>query len=278
MSRKEHDYHIIEPSPWPVLSSLFLFVFAIGGVALFHNWPFAWGVILSGAALLTIVVIFWCHNIIEEAIVDNAHTFVVQKGLRMGILLLILAELMFFVAFFWSFFKAWLYPVDLLSGNLWPSLKASWPPKGIEVIDPWSIPLLNTIILLLSGTTVTWAHYSLIYDNKKELVNALLITVVLGVLFLTLQVFEYLHAPFAFKEEAEKAIYSSNFYMATGFHGTHVFFGVIFLAVCLVRGINGQFSKSHHIGFEFAAWYWHFVDAVWLFLFVFVYWLGGGVS
>ncbi|MBQ4874792.1 MAG: cytochrome c oxidase subunit 3 [Rickettsiaceae bacterium H1] len=272
MKSKNHDYHLIDPSPWPLLTSLFLFISAFGGVAFIHHWSTGIGILLMGALLLTGVVSLWCQNIVKEAIIDKAHTFVVRQGLRIGIILLILAELMFFVVFFWSFFKAWLDPAEILDG-LWPALRGSWPPKGIKPINVWDIPFLNTLILLLSGTTVTWAHYSLLYDNKKELIQSLALTVLLGTMFLILQVIEYVHLPFAFREEGTKAIYSSNFYMATGFHGIHVLLGVIFLSVCLSRGIKGQFSKVHHVGFEFAAWYWHFVDIVWLFLFTFVYWL-----
>ncbi len=272
MEQKNHDYHILEASPLPILTSLFLFILAFGGVAFIHQWASGLAILSTGFILLTATVTVWCCNIIKEGREDKAHTAVVRKGLRMGILLLILAELMFFVAFFWSFFKAWLDPVDAID-NIWPTLQLTWPPEGIQTIDPWDLPFLNTLILLLSGTTVTWAHYALLHEKKKELIQALTLTVSLGVLFLILQIVEYAHAPFAFKEDGIKAIYSSNFYMATGFHGMHVLCGVIFLAVCLYRAKKDQFSKSHHIGFEFAAWYWHFVDVVWLFLFTFVYWI-----
>lgn len=273
MNSKNHDYHIIDPSPLPFLTSLVLFILALGGVAFIHSWYAGVGILLTGCVLLIAVLTIWSRTIIKEAIIDQAHTFVVRKGLRIGILLMILAELMFFVAFFWSFFDAWLAPADILKGGIWPVIKGVWPPHGIEAVDHWGLPFLNTLILLLSGTTVTWAHYSLINSNNKEVIQSLAVTVGLGTIFLILQVLEYIHSSFLFKEEGVKAIYSSNFYMATGFHGVHVLLGVVFLTVCLVRAIKGRFSKDHHVGFEFAAWYWHFVDVVWLFLFVFVYWL-----
>ena len=275
MGNKQHDFHIIEPSPWPLFTSFFVFIVAIGAVLFFHHWEIGPVILSGGALLLFSIITLWGRDIIKEAIVDKAHTFLVQQGLRAAIILFILAELMFFVAFFWSFFKAWLDPAELLDG-VWPTIAGSWPPKGIKPIDPWSIPFLNTLILLLSGTTITWSHYALLHGNRKELIQSLAITVFLGVIFLTLQCAEYAHLPFTFKEEGTKAIFSSNFYMATGFHGMHVLLGVIFLSVCLFRAMKGQFSKTHHVGFEFAAWYWHFVDVVWLFLFVFVYWLSAG--
>lgn len=274
MGNKDHDYHIIDPSPWPLFTSLFLFISAIGGVAFMHHWHFALGILFTGIILLTGSVVLWQHSIIKEAIVDKAHTFLVRRGLQIAIILFIIAELMFFVVFFWSFFKAWLDPAEILEG-VWPAIQGSWPPKGIEVIDPWSIPFLNTLILLLSATTLTWGHYSVIHENKKELIKSLVLTIFLGAVFLSLQILEYVHSPFLFKEEGYKAIYSSNFYMTTGFHGMHVLLGIVFLIVCLGRAMKGQFSKAHHVGFEFATWYWHFVDVVWLFLFVFVYWVSG---
>ncbi len=170
---------------------------------------------------------------------------------------------MFFVAWFWAFFNASLFPTEAIGGI--------WPPSDIETFSPWTIPFLNTIILLSSGCTVTWAHHELVQGNRRGLINGLWLTVILGALFTALQAYEYIHAPFAFTG----GIYGSTFFMATGFHGLHVIVGTIFLTVCLVRAYKGHFKPDHHFGFEAAAWYWHFVDVVWLFLFTCIYWWGG---
>jgi cytochrome c oxidase subunit 3 len=175
---------------------------------------------------------------------------------------------MFFITFFWSFFKARLFPVGILDG-VWPGEANNWP--GVTVLDPWDLPFLNTLILLLSGTTVTWAHYAITNGNKKDSVTALGLSILLGLIFTSMQAYEYHHALFALND----GIYGSNFYMATGFHGIHVIIGTIFLSVCYFRAKRGDFLQGkNHLGFEFAAWYWHFVDVVWLFLFIFVYVLG----
>jgi len=190
----------------------------------------------------------------------------------MGMALFILSEVMFFFAFFFAYFKASLMPVDIFNFDTYSVLAAGvWPPEGVKTFDPWDIPFMNTLILLLSGTTVTWAHHSLLHNNQKGLIQGLACTVFLGVCFTALQAYEYSHAAFGFTD----GIYPSNFYMATGFHGFHVIIGTIFLAVCLVRAIKGQLTIKGHLGLEFAAWYWHFVDVVWLFLFICVYWWGG---
>jgi cytochrome c oxidase subunit 3 len=180
--------------------------------------------------------------------------------------LFITSEVMFFVAFFWAFFGASLLPKAPLT-DVWAIAQGVWPPKGIRPFDPFHLPFLNTLILLLSGTTVTWAHAAILQQKRDEAIQALWFTVILGALFTSCQAFEYAHAAFGFKD----GIFASTFFMATGFHGFHVLVGTIFLAVCLVRVYKNQFSPEHHLGFEFAAWYWHFVDVVWLFLFVFVY-------
>ena len=180
--------------------------------------------------------------------------------MRYGMMLFIASEVMFFVAFFWAFFDRALFPMD-----------GVWPPEGIETFNPFDLPLINTLVLLLSGCTVTWAHHALQHGNRRDFMNGLGITVILGVLFTGLQAVEYSHAPFGFTD----GIYPSVFYMATGFHGFHVLVGTCFLAVCWLRGRAGHFTVEQHFGFEAAAWYWHFVDVVWLFLFAAVYWWGG---
>jgi cytochrome c oxidase subunit 3 len=174
---------------------------------------------------------------------------------------------MFFFAFFFAFFHEVIFPVDQLDG-VWSVGNGVWPPVHIKTLDPWSLPFMNTLILLLSGTTVTWAHYAMLENNRSDMIRGLGYTIGLGLFFSCVQAYEYIHASFKFTE----GVYPSIFYMATGFHGLHVFIGTIFLAVCWIRAKNGHFDKGNgHLGFEFAAWYWHFVDVVWLFLFVFVY-------
>jgi cytochrome c oxidase subunit 3 len=174
---------------------------------------------------------------------------------------------MFFVAWFWAFFDASLFPGEAAQVARAEFTGGVWPPKGIEVLDPFHLPLYNTVILLLSGTTVTWAHHALLENDRKGLVWGLALTIGLGVLFSFVQAYEYIHAPFAFKD----SIYGATFFMATGFHGFHVIVGTIFLIVCLIRAMKGDFTPKQHFGFEAAAWYWHFVDVVWLFLFASIY-------
>jgi len=191
----------------------------------------------------------------------------VQIGLRYGMILFIASEVMFFVAWFWAFFDASLFTNETIQYGRVAFTGGVWPPKGTEVLDPLNLPLLNTLILLTSGATVTWAHHALLHDDRQGLQTGLTLTILLGVCFTCVQGWEYAHAPFAFKN----SIYGSTFFMATGFHGVHVIIGTIFLIVCLARAHAGQFKPEQHLGFEFAAWYWHFVDVVWLFLFCCIY-------
>ncbi|HEX6959222.1 MAG TPA: cytochrome c oxidase subunit 3 [Ferrovibrio sp.] len=259
-SARNHDYHLVDPSPWPVTGSIGAFVLALGAVAGFHGHGYLW--IVPGLLIVLYTMIAWWRDVIREAHVEGHHTPVVQLHLRYGMLLFIASEVMFFVAWFWAFFNAALFPTEAINHQ--------WPPAGIETFDPWELPFINTLILLLSGTTVTWAHHALLHNDRKGLVQGLTLTVILGLLFTSCQAFEYSHAAFGFKD----GIYSSTFYMATGFHGFHVIVGTIFLLVCLIRAMKGHFKPDQHFGFEAAAWYWHFVDVVWLFLFTAIYWWG----
>jgi cytochrome c oxidase subunit 3 len=218
--------------------------------------------ILIGLALVLFTMAGWWRDVIKESSTPGLHSAVVRLGLRYGMFLFIASEVMFFVAFFWAFFHFALYPEHTASGT--------WPPKGVHVFDPWDLPFLNTLILLTSGVTVTWAHHALRENDRKGLIYGLTLTVLLGLAFTSCQAYEYSHAAFGFKD----GIYSSTFFMATGFHGFHVIVGTIFLAVCLGRALKGQFTPERHFGFEAAAWYWHFVDVVWLFLFTAIYWWG----
>ena len=266
---KKHDYHLVNPSPWPFVGSLSAFIMAVGAVLFFHdNGP--WVMLIGLMGVLYTMVSWWRDVIIEANSGD--HTPVVQLHHRYGMILFIASEVMFFVAWFWAYFDASLYPGEAIQYSRTELTGGHWPPQGIETFDPWHLPLINTLILLTSGTTVTWAHHALLEDNREELKWGLVLTVALGALFTVFQVYEYQHAAFGFSGH----IYGATFYMATGFHGFHVLVGTIFLLVCLFRALNGGFTAKQHFGFEAAAWYWHFVDVVWLFLFVVIYIIGAG--
>jgi cytochrome c oxidase subunit 3 len=269
----KQPYHLVDPSPWPIIGAISAFILAIGGLTYMHPDMFgkgmepmlsalgAWKVVI-GVVLVLFTMAGWWRDVIKESMTPGLHSAVVRLGMRYGMFLFIASEVMFFLAFFWAFFHFALYPEHTASGT--------WPPKGVHVFDPWDLPFLNTLILLTSGVTVTWAHHALREGDRKGLIYGLTLTVLLGIAFTSCQAYEYSHAAFGFKD----GIYSSTFFMATGFHGFHVIVGTIFLAVCLVRAIKGQFTPERHFGFEAAAWYWHFVDVVWLFLFTAIYWWG----
>ncbi len=265
---KNHPYHILPPSIWPLIgacSALALF----GGLVLWmHANPYGSYVAIAGLIGVLFVMFAWWADVIREAH-SGDHTPVVQLHLRYGMILFIASEVMFFVAWFWAYFNAALFPpVDAPIGGV-------WPPEGMHVMNPWGWPLLNTLILLCSGTTVTWAHHALINGDRDGLKKGLMATIALGVIFTSVQAYEYMHAPFNFSTADGGNIYTSTFFMATGFHGFHVIVGTIFLIVCLVRANKGHFTPRQHFGFEAAAWYWHFVDVVWLFLFISIYVWGG---
>jgi cytochrome c oxidase subunit 3 len=261
---KDHQYHILNPSPWPILSAFSALVLAGGLIMFMHSLPYGHVILPVGMALVLSCMGFWWADVIKEG-KEGHHTPVVSLHLRYGMILFIASEVMFFVGWFWAFFDASLFPkaVDAVGGV--------WPPKGMEVINPFHFPLLNTMILLCSGTTVTWAHHALIHGDRKGLKLGLWCTIALGLLFSSIQAYEYAHAPFAFKNN----IFGATFFMATGFHGAHVIIGTIFLAVCQFRAYKGDFTPRAHFGFEAATWYWHFVDVVWLFLFLVIYVWGG---
>ena len=263
-SHQTHPFHLVNPSPWPALASVSMFMTVFGAAMYMHQK--SGGAILMGAgfAVVLYTMFVWWRDVIREAPAD--HTPAVSRGLRVGMLLFIASEVMFFTAFFWAFFDSSTLPKAPLE-DPWSIAAGVWPPKGIKPFDPFHLPFLNTLILLLSGTTVTWAHYSIMQNKQKDAITALWYTVILGLLFTSCQAYEYTHAAFGFKE----GVYASTFYMATGFHGFHVIVGTIFLAICLGRAKKGHFTPQKHLGFEFAAWDWHFVDVVWLFLFIFVY-------
>jgi len=253
-----HPYHLVNPSPWPLLAAAGAFCITFG---LVHWWQGGGTeILISGFVFVLAMAFLWWRDVVKEAQVEKVHTPQVRHGLRVGMGLFICSEVMFFVAFFWAYFhnRLMISPVN-----------PQWPPANIQPMNPWDIPFINTCILLSSGLTVTWAHHALKHGRRAQLVLGLIVTVLLGATFLALQAHEYGEATFHFKD----GIYPSVFYMATGFHGFHVFCGAIFLTVCTFRAIRGDFTPEQHVGFEAAAWYWHFVDVVWIFLFVCVYWL-----
>ncbi|MFC0682992.1 cytochrome c oxidase subunit 3 [Novosphingobium clariflavum] len=263
---KNHDYHILPPDIAPLATTIGALTFTTGMVLFMHKMPGGAFVPWLGLAILLASMFMWFSKIVGEAHAGD-HTPVVQLHQRYGMILFIASEVMFFVGWFWAFFDFSLFPSTIAE-----VVGGQWPPKAIEaVMDPFALPLLNTLILLCSGTTVTWAHHSLIHGDRDGLKKGLWATILLGLLFSTIQAYEYIHAPFPFGQNT----YGSAFYMATGFHGFHVIVGTIMLIVCLKRAYNGDFTPRQHFGFEAAAWYWHFVDVVWLFLFVAVYVWGG---
>lgn len=302
---QKHDYHLVDPSPWPVAASLFALIMAFGAIAWMKSiggasglqigtltihgpWLFA-----AGFAGVSAVAALWWRDVVLEAHKGD-HTPVVQLHLRYGMILFIASEVMFFVAWFWAYFDVALFPNDVITldnvkegvgmvkrnevfGGQWPPVpveatEAQTPGYFKGTFDPWTIPLINTLILLTSGCTVTWAHHALLKNNRTQLIIGLAVTVVLGAIFTTLQAYEYHHAAFSYGGHS----YGSTFFMATGFHGAHVIIGTIFLLVCLLRAMKGHFTPKQHFGFEAAAWYWHFVDVVWLFLFASIYVWGAG--
>lgn len=266
MAHQNHPYHLVNPSPWPVVGAAALFFVTIGGAMYMHGKTGGGLLVMLGLAGVLYCMFGWWRDVVKEAHVEKQHTREVSHGLRLGMALFITSEVLFFAAFFWAFFNASTLP-RLPLADTWAIEPGLWPPQGIHPFDPWHLPFLNTLILLLSGTTVTWAHFAILHGDRKHTIQALWYTVILGLLFTACQAYEYTHAAFGFKD----TVYASTFFMATGFHGFHVIVGTIFLAVCLVRAYKDQFTPQQHLGFEFAAWYWHFVDVVWLFLFVFVY-------
>lgn len=258
--KRNHSFHLVDQSPWPLTAALGALILTSGIVKWFHLFSFK--LILLGLIILFLTTYQWWRDISREGTYQGLHSLVVSKGLRWGIILFITSEVLFFFSFFWAFFHRRLSPTI--------DVGLMWPPLGIQPFNALQVPLLNTIILLSSGVSVTWAHHALIEGNHSQTTQGLLITVLLGIYFTILQALEYWEASFSISD----SVYGSSFFVATGFHGLHVLIGTTFLVVCLIRHVNCQFSKSHHFGFEAAAWYWHFVDVVWLFLYIRIYWWG----
>ena len=261
--KTKHSFHLVDPSPWPLVASLGAFMLTTGGVLYMHRFFGGGQLLLTGLFLILYVMFTWWRDIIREATYEEQHTFAVQRGLRLGMILFIVSEIMFFFAFFWAFFHSSLAPTFNIGGV--------WPPQAIAPIQTSGIPLTNTFFLLSSGATVTWAHHAIIVRAKKQALTGLLLTLILATIFTGLQGLEYFDAPFTISD----SVFGSCFFLTTGFHGFHVFVGTISLFVSFLRIGFNHFTSTHHFGFESAAWYWHFVDVVWLFLFVTVYWWGG---
>ena len=253
-------FHLVEFSPWPLTGSVGALLLTSGIAIWFHGYGTL--TISIGLVVIILTILQWWRDVIREGTYLGYHTSLVTKGLRWGIILFIASEVLFFFAFFWAFFHRRLAPT--------PELGCAWPPTGIYPLNPFAIPLLNTAVLLASGVTVTWAHHSLMEGSRTEAVQSLVLTVLLGIYFTLLQAIEYWEAPFTIADR----VYGSTFFVATGFHGLHVLIGSSFLSVCLLRAVLHQFSPEHHFGFEAAAWYWHFVDVVWIFLYLCIYWWG----
>lgn len=256
-----HPYHLVDPSPWPLFSGLATFIFASGLIFSFKHGPY---LLLIGFISLILVAFGWFRDINREGLAGK-HTYKVQRGLMLGVLLFLATELFLFISFFWAYFHSSLSP-DVSLGGV-------WPPIGIVAVDPWSIPLLGSIILLSSGATCTVAHNALINGNKDLAISGMLVTVILGFTFVGLQAIEYYVNGFSIAD----SIFGTVFYMTTGLHGTHVIIGALFMTVMLIRMIRDQFTTAHHLGLEFSLWYWHFVDVMWLFVFLTYYWWGSTI-
>nr|UCP07155.1 cytochrome c oxidase subunit III [Orthomeria smaragdinum] len=257
---QNHPFHLVEMSPWPLMSAIATMIMMLSLIKMFNMMTLNMIVITMLMTLLTMIQ--WWRDIIRESTLQGYHTNVVIKGLKWGMILFILSEVFFFISFFWTFFHMSLSPASQIGMN--------WPPMNIIPFNPMQIPLLNTIILLTSGVTITWSHHSMLNNNFSEMNQSLTITVMLGIYFTMLQMYEYIEAPFTIND----SVYGATFFMATGFHGLHVMIGTSFIIVCMIRQLDLQFSNKHHMGFEAATWYWHFVDVVWLFLYISIYWWG----
>ena len=258
--KRNHSFHLVDQSPWPLSAALGALILTTGIVKWFHRYNL--NLILLGLIILLLTTYQWWRDVIREGAYQGLHSIIVSAGLRWGIILFITSEVLFFFSFFWAFFHSRLSPTS--------EIGLIWPPTGIIPFNALQVPLLNTIILLSSGVTVTWAHHSLIENNYTQTFQGLLLTIILGIYFTSLQALEYWEASFSISD----SVYGASFFVATGFHGLHVLIGTTFLLICLIRHSICQFSLSHHFGFEAAAWYWHFVDVVWLFLYISIYWWG----
>nr|YP_010996523.1 cytochrome c oxidase subunit III [Sophonia fuscomarginata]WPC85265.1 cytochrome c oxidase subunit III [Sophonia fuscomarginata] len=255
-----HPFHLVDKSPWPIVGSIGLMTMTSGMIMWFHMLNM--NLMMLGMTIIILTMIQWWRDVIRESTFQGLHTKKVIISMKWGMILFITSEVLFFSSFFWAFFHSSLSP-DIQIGN-------QWPPLGIKPFNPINIPMLNTMILLCSGISMTWAHNAILVKNYTQTIQSMTITVMLGLYFSCLQMYEYMESPFCISD----SVYGSTFFMSTGFHGLHVIIGTIFITISLYRMKNLHFSSIHHVGFETAAWYWHFVDVVWLFLYIMVYWWG----
>lgn len=255
-----HNFHLVDPSPWPFLGSIGGFSLTISLVLFMHQINGGSKLLLTSVLIIFYTMFFWWQDIVRESTFEDCHTYVVQKNLKLAIFLFIISEIAFFFAFFWAFFYSSVSPVF--------NIGAIWPPNAISLIDFSTVPLTNTFFLLSSGITVTWAHHAILIRAKKHTIIGLIFTLIFSIFFTILQGLEYFNSPFCISD----GIYGSCFFLATGFHGFHVLIGTIALFISFVRVVLNHFTNSHHLGFEGTIWYWHFVDVIWLFLFICVYW------
>nr|QUO99353.1 cytochrome c oxidase subunit III [Atkinsoniella grahami] len=255
-----HPFHLVENSPWPITGSIGVMTVTSGMVMWFHKINMM--LFLMGFLIIILTMIQWWRDVTRESTFQGLHTKKVSLNMKLGMILFIVSEILFFSSFFWAFFHS----------SLTPSMEIGlqWPPFGIKTFDPINIPMLNTMILISSGISITWAHNAIINKNYSQMIQSTILTICLGIYFSLLQLYEYMESPFCISD----SIYGSTFFMSTGFHGIHVIIGTIFISVSMFRMMKLHFSKNHHVGFESSAWYWHFVDVVWLFLYISVYWWG----
>ena len=286
MSSSNGGYYLPAPSHWPIVGSVGMFLMLFGFASFLHGSSM-W-LMLAGAAIIIFMLFGWFGTVINESL-SGKYNAQVDTSFRMGMAWFIFSEVMFFAAFFGALFYARMWAIPWLGGGsnnvmthelLWPGFEAVWPTNGpgdvggdYQSMGPWGIPAINTLLLLSSGVTITWAHWGLKKADRTQLILGLMATVALGVVFLVLQVYEYYHAYHELNLKLTSGMYGSTFFMLTGFHGLHVTLGVTMLFVILIRSMKGHFTDEHHFAFEAVAWYWHFVDVVWLGLFIFVYWL-----
>ena len=281
MAASHGGYYLPNPSPWPIITSVGLFGLGLGAALTVNHLAAGPWVLAFGAAMIVYILFRWFGTVIGES-EGGLYGKQVDLTFRLAMGWFIFSEVMFFAAFFGALFYIRVFSMPWIAADelLWPGFEAIWPetgmgPKGspFAPMETWGIPAINTLILLTSGATVTWAHWGLLKNNRSQLILGLFLTVALGVTFLTLQVVEYGHAYHELGLTMKSGVYGATFFMLTGFHGMHVTLGTIMLIVILLRSIKGHFKPDHHFGFEGVAWYWHFVDVVWLGLFIFVYWL-----
>jgi len=286
MSSSNGGYYLPQPSHWPITGSIGMFLMLFGFASFLHGGTSL--VMIAGAAIIIFMLFGWFGTVINESL-SGKYNSQVDMSFRMGMGWFIFSEVMFFAAFFGVLFYARMWSIPWLGGAsnnvmthelLWPAFEAVWPTNGpgdvggeYQVMGPWGIPAINTLILLSSGVTITWAHWGLKKEDRTQLILGLMATVALGFLFLGLQAYEYYHAYHELNLKLTSGMYGSTFYMLTGFHGLHVTLGATMLFVILIRSMKGHFTEENHFAFEAVAWYWHFVDVVWLGLFIFVYWL-----